>query len=51
MSSHLQIQSKKDWTTPQLLVYGTVEKITEGCNKDFGGSDGYTFQSVPIQCS
>lgn len=46
-----QLEPKKDWSMPHLLVYGTVEKITQGCDKKFGGSDGYTFQSNPISCA
>lgn len=51
MEPYLQIQSKKDWAMPQLVAFGTVEKITQGCDKTLGGSDGFTFQSAPIQCA
>lgn len=40
---------KKTWTTPQLVVYGDVEKITtELPDKVFGSADGaiYSGQSV-----
>jgi len=32
-------QTKKVWTTPQLTVHGTVEKITTQ-DKTIGGNDG-----------
>ena len=44
-------QPKKNWAIPQVIVYGTVEKITQGCDKKFGGSDGFTFQMSPISCA
>ena len=47
----MQKRSKKAWSTPRVIVHGTVEKITkDGCDKDYGGSDGFTFQSTPIWC-
>lgn len=46
-----QIQSKKEWAMPKLTVYGDVEKITQGCDKTYGGMDGFTFQSTPVQCA
>lgn len=37
-------QPKKTWTTPRLIVHGSVAKITESCNiKTFGTSDGLVF--------
>lgn len=51
MEHHLQVQSKKDWTMPMLVVYGSVDKITQGCDKNYGGSDGFTFLGTPIQCA
>jgi len=46
-----QKQPKKEWRTPRLIVHGSVEKITAGgCDKNYGGSDGYTFQQTPIWC-
>lgn len=50
MEPHMQVQPKKNWAMPQLVAYGTVEKITQGCDKNFGGSDGFTFLGTPIQC-
>ena len=34
---------------PALRVLGSVEELT-GCAKQFGGSDGHTFQSQGIFC-
>jgi hypothetical protein len=39
---------KKIYTTPRLIVHGTVEEITALQNKSFGASDGFLFQGVPI---
>lgn len=41
---------KKVYNTPDLTVHGAVEEITKGCDKDAGGSDGFTYQSNPIHC-
>jgi hypothetical protein len=50
MEHHLQVNSKKNWTMPQLVVYGTVQKITQ-CEKVYGESDGHTFGQVSIVCA
>ena len=50
MEENVKEEVKKAWDPPVLIVHGTVESLTQGCNKDFGGSDGFTFQSIPIQC-
>jgi len=41
---------KKTWVAPKLVAYGSVEEITLGCNKDLGGSDGFTFENQTIVC-
>ena len=51
MEPHLQVHSKKDWMMPLLVVYGSVDQITQGCDKTTGGSDGFTFHGTPIQCA
>jgi len=40
---------RKIYTTPRLIVHGTLEEITADQNKMFGGGDGYLFMGVPIQ--
>jgi hypothetical protein len=35
---------------PQVAVIGTVHELTQGCDKRFGGTDGFTFGNVPIFC-
>ncbi len=52
MQTKKQKRSKKVWSTPRLIVHGTVEKITTsgGCEKMYGGSDGYTWLTNPIWC-
>jgi hypothetical protein len=42
-------KDKKVYATPRLTVYGTIQEITTAQNKDLGGSDGFLFQSQPIQ--
>jgi len=47
----MYLSEKKPYSTPKLTVHGAVEEITKQfCNKDLGGSDGFTFQNQPIQC-
>jgi hypothetical protein len=36
---------------PALRVIGSVAELTLGCNKDWGDSDGYSFQGAPIACA
>lgn len=40
-------REKKHYSTPMLKVYGTLEEITKQ-NKDWGGTDGITFQQQPV---
>jgi hypothetical protein len=43
---------KKDWSSPELTVYGTIDRITGDCTlKKFGATDGFTFQGTPITCA
>ncbi|HYD54488.1 MAG TPA: hypothetical protein VEA99_17780 [Gemmatimonadaceae bacterium] len=44
-------QLKKQWTRPTIQSYGSFETITQACDKQLGGSDGYTFINAPIVCS
>ena len=37
---------QKDWKTPDMTAYGSVEELTS--DKDLGGDDGQPFQSQPI---
>ena len=48
-----KLEEKKAWEAPTLIVYGSVESLTQTqpCNKNLGGSDGFTFQNQPIQCT
>lgn len=42
-------EPKKVWESPVLIFYGSVESLTQNCsNKQFGSSDGFTFQGQPI---
>lgn len=40
---------KKAYTTPQLIVHGTVAEITADQNKGLGTGDGFLFMGMPIQ--
>jgi hypothetical protein len=39
------------YEAPAVTVLGKVEELTLGCNKDLGGTDGFTFQNQAISCS
>jgi hypothetical protein len=41
---------KRPYTTPRLLAHGTLEEVTQGCNKQYGTSDGFTFMGQAIVC-
>ena len=41
--------AKKPWVEPKLFVHGDVKKITQVVNKDYGLTDGFLFQGVPIK--
>ena len=36
---------------PELVELGSVVELTLGCDKAFGGSDGFTFQQQAIHCT
>jgi len=40
--------NKREYTTPQLTVHGTLEEVTKQQNKTWGSSDGFLFQGVSI---
>lgn len=35
---------------PRLTIIGTVHELTQGCDKKFGETDGYTFMGAVIVC-
>jgi hypothetical protein len=39
------------YEAPTVTVLGKVEVLTLGCDKNYGGSDGFTFQSNPVSCT
>lgn len=39
---------KQTYTTPRLTVHGTLEEVTKQQNKQWGATDGFLFQGVPI---
>jgi hypothetical protein len=38
------------YESPVLRVLGTVEEMTQACDKRLNGSDGFTFMGQPIVC-
>jgi hypothetical protein len=38
------------YQSPNLRVLGTVEEMTQYCDKRLGGSDGFTFMGQPVVC-
>ena len=44
-------RSGAKYEPPALVELGTLHELTLGCNKDWGGSDGFTFQQTPIVCT
>jgi hypothetical protein len=45
----MQSKSKRQYTTPQLTVHGTLDAVTQqDPTKQFGSSDGLTFLGQPI---
>jgi hypothetical protein len=42
--------AKKTWQEPKLVVHGDVARITQGCDKKYGDSDGFSFMGQAIRC-
>jgi hypothetical protein len=42
--------SIQPYASPALRVLGTVEEMTQVCDKRLNGSDGFTFMGQPIVC-
>ena len=40
----------KPYEAPTITVIGSVHELTQGCDKQLGGSDGFTFMGAPIVC-
>ena len=48
-TARIERAAKKAYTTPQVIVHGTVEDITAmPQNKGYGSSDGFLFMGNPI---
>lgn len=45
--------ASRPYEPPHLTAIGTLHELTlvDPCNKDLGGSDGFTFQQQPIVCT
>jgi hypothetical protein len=44
----MQSTTKRQYTTPQLAVHGTLEEVTKQQNKTWGATDGFLFQGASI---
>jgi len=42
--------NSQPYESPALRVLGTVEAMTQYCDKRLNGSDGFTFMGQPIVC-
>ena len=52
--SKVEQKPKPAYRPPALVELGTLHDLTldtRYCDKSFGGSDGFTFQQVPIHCT
>jgi hypothetical protein len=38
------------YEAPALRVLGTVQELTQSCDKRLNGADGFTFMGQPIVC-
>ena len=45
------MQNKRQWISPEIQKYGTFEKATQGCDKQLGGTDGFTYMGQAIVCA
>ncbi len=43
--------TKKKWISPEIRRFGTFETATQGCDKTFGATGGYTLQGQAIVCA
>jgi hypothetical protein len=44
-------EAKRRWVAPEVRRYGTFEEATQGCDKTYGGEDGFTFMGQAIVCA
>jgi hypothetical protein len=43
--------AKRIWAEPVLIVFGTVDQMTSGRNKNLGSGDAFTFQNQTTRLS
>jgi len=41
---------KLSYEAPSVTQIGSVHELTQGCNKDLGHADGFTFQGQVVVC-
>jgi hypothetical protein len=47
----LKHEPKPQYEPPRVTVLGAVHELTQGCDKTYGSSDGFTFQGQAIMCN
>jgi hypothetical protein len=48
------MKNEISYEAPAVTILGKVEQLTlagDFCDKNYGGSDGFTFQQNPISCN
>lgn len=43
-------EATPSYEAPSVILIGSVHELTQGCDKQLGGSDGYTFMGQSIIC-
>lgn len=43
--------AKRKWTSPEVRKFGTFEAATQGCDKTWGTTDGFTMEGIAIVCA
>ncbi len=38
------------YEAPTITLIGSLHELTQGCDKQLNGSDGFTFMGQPITC-
>lgn len=53
MSARTPTAPSPSYEPPRLTAIGTLHELTlvDPCNKDLGGSDGFTYQQQPVVCT
>ena len=47
----MAVAVKRKWISPEVRRFGTFETATQGCDKTWGTTDGFTFAGQAIVCA